>query len=165
VAYSQGSSVHSWHHLDSCIYVCIFNMRLIFTQSRRFVLIKIQYTRILNRSYNCTKIFFNVRRTNFLWEASKERPTLAASRQLWCLAFSPPPFFFVHNSYLVCRLEYSLVIIFVLVFTIRNYTLTWNLQNSLTFSRPKNVYVNSTRTQQTVHKHFKFSGGTDRFFV
>ena len=73
--------------------------------------------------------------------------------------------FFVHNRHLLCSLDYSVAIIFVLVFTIHNYNLTWIFQKSLTFSRPTNMHVNSIRTQETIHKHFKFSGGTDENVV
>jgi hypothetical protein len=142
-------------------HLCIFNMRLIFKQSRRFVLTKIQYTRILSRCYNGIKIFLNIRRTNFCEKfQNKDRLSLQAANSRVLL--SPV---FVHNRYILCHLDYSVVIIFVLVFTIRNYTLTWILQKSQTFSRATNMHVNSIHTQRTVHKHLKFSGGTDENFV
>lgn len=106
--------------------LCIFNMWLIFPHSRRFVLIKVQHTRILTRSYNYIKIFLTVERQIFVrsfktkTECRCKPPTL-----LSCF----PPFLpirgtFAHKRHLICRLDNSVVIIFVLAFSIHSYNLT-----------------------------------------
>jgi hypothetical protein len=143
-------------------HLCVFNTRLIFTQSRRFVLITFQQTRIMSRSYDCIKIFFNGRKTELrMWEASKQSPTLAASLQLSCLAFSR--FLSITgNLHAVWAIPLSSLLS---LSTILNYKLTGIFQKSLTFSRFTNVFVNSIRTQETVCKHFKFSGGADKNLV
>jgi len=141
--------------------LCVVNTWLIFPHSRCFVLINTQHARILDLSYNYIKIFLTVIGQIFV-RSFKTKTECRCKPPTLMSCFLP---FFVHNRNPVCSLDYSVVFIFVLISTIHNYNLTRIFRKSLTFPRPTNMHVNSILTQETVHKPFQISGGTDENVV